>query len=282
MSEVRTIRIDLHVKKGLSRTTAAAGRRKSDGLARQGRALAAAAAAPPPAEPSVPDTPASPPHRRGPAHNFLDQVFGPSTTSVASSADGPQAEGDALDQEIALALQQAKDKQLAERKRKASASRPQQPRAGVRRRPTLSDQLSAIGATAGNITKEIRTKHGLAQPAEPELRVPALKFEVGTLTCKFPAPVEFFPGHCSYVFNHPFEAKQITMLMYYRDMMDAALSVSRRELRFRIHGLLDKYIQEYDPCDPRHLLRICLASENDTRAVAALGMRNGLRFREVP
>ena len=99
-------------------------------------------------------------------------------------------------------------------------------------RPSLSDQLAAIGAQAATLTQQIRTTHGLdttatatatgrtttpmASMASPLCTYPATSFAVGRLECRFPSPVQFFADRCEYTFHHPFESAEIRMVMYYR------------------------------------------------------------------
>ena len=72
-----------------------------------------------------------------------------------------------------------------------------QPRKSVR--PSLSEQLAAIGSSAETINKSICSKFGLAAPAAPLLRTPAKTFVVGKLTAKIPGPVAFFKDRCTFV-----------------------------------------------------------------------------------
>ena len=88
-------------------------------------------------------------------------------------------------------------------------------------RPSLSDQLAAIGAQADTLTHHIRKTHGLDAPPRssvgtPVRTFPAHSFAVGRLECRFPSPVQFFVDRCEYTFHHPFEAVEIRMVMYYR------------------------------------------------------------------
>lgn len=57
------------------------------------------------------------------------------------------------------------------------------------------------------------------------------------------------------MFNHPHERLQITMIMKYRDMCQVSLSEGRKELRFKIDHILDKFP---NVCPFRVAFRTCL------------------------
>ena len=106
----------------------------------------------------------------------------------------------------------------------------------VRQRPSLSDQLASIGAAADEVTQGLHANHaGLAGGAgvpPPLLCAAAKSFVVGRLECRVATPVRFYRDKCVYVFNHPFERKQITMEMWYRDM--SGVRLSQRSLRYKV------------------------------------------------
>lgn len=122
--------------------------------------------------------------------------------------------------------------QQEQQKQKASSSsRPQ--------RPSLSDQLASIGAKADALTKDIRQTHGLASTVAmaatrdaPLCTFPAHAFVVGRLECRFPSPVTFFRDRCEYTFHHPFEAIEVLMIMFYKDMAHTTFSATT--FRFRL------------------------------------------------
>ena len=106
----------------------------------------------------------------------------------------------------------------------------------VRQRPSLTDQLASIGAAADEVTQGLHANHaGLAGGAgvpPPLLCAAAKSFVVGRLECRVATPVRFYRDKCVYVFNHPFERKQITMEMWYRDM--SGVRLSQRSLRYKV------------------------------------------------
>lgn len=93
-------------------------------------------------------------------------------------------------------------------------------------RPSLSEQLAAIGCKAEALTQEIRQKAGLSTDSNfdlPLFVVPAKSLSIGTLNCRYPAPARFYSDRIEYTFHHPFEPTEVEMSMYYRDMLQTAL-----------------------------------------------------------
>jgi hypothetical protein len=86
-------------------------------------------------------------------------------------------------------------------------------------RPSLSEQLAAITANASNITKDIRSKHGLDSTDDlhnpPLVTLPAKSFSVGTLCCRYPSPTRYYKDRLEYTFHHPYENSEVLMIMYY-------------------------------------------------------------------
>lgn len=149
-------------------------------------------------------------------------------------------------------------------------------------RPSLSAQLATISANAEAITQDIRAKAGMSPysssnstvgtgnsstvGADPYLllSMPAKCFTVGTLNCKYPSPVRFFPDRLEYTFHHPFEASEINMIMSYRDMSSFALNspaATRMLLSFRVPRRLTHFSNDFDPSNPMHNIVIELASQ---------------------
>lgn len=157
-----------------------------------------------------------------------------------------------------------------------------QPRLIVQRRkkferPSLSAQLEKIGKDASEITQQLTKTFGASAgvvqttaPANATLlfQVPASSFIVGKLASKFPSPVQFYTNRCEYQFHHPYQAAQIHMVMYYRDMDETTLDLSKWILRFRIPHKLFHYGSDYDYRDARHAVEVVLSSEHDARQVA--------------
>jgi len=112
----------------------------------------------------------------------------------------------------------------------------------------LSDQLASIGAQADALTKDIRKTHGLITNNSnnsssratgrdaPLCTFPAHAFRVGRLECRFPSPVAFYRDRCEYTFHHPFDALEVRMIMYYKDMAHATFSATT--FRFRLSKAL--------------------------------------------
>ena len=142
---------------------------------------------------------------------------------------------------------------------------------GKRRdRPSLRQQLAAIGAKAQSITRSIRKAHGLQDCSTVLFRTPAVGFVVGRLESKLPSPVEFHHNRCVYSFHHPFQRKTIEMTMFYAHMANAGLrhsSVFGHCLEFKILAPLKQYGIDYDPGKREHLVRIIFASSSDAKKV---------------
>ena len=143
-------------------------------------------------------------------------------------------------------------------------------RAPRKTRPSLSEQLASIGAGAANVTADLRKKHNLVpSEGEPLFTSPSLKFVVGRLESKLPSPVNFFHDHCGYVFNHPYQSKQIKMKMYYSDMQKVNVreSMGNYIFEFKIAHALKHYGIDYDPGKYDHMVRIYLASQKDAKTI---------------
>ena len=137
-------------------------------------------------------------------------------------------------------------------------------------RPTLSEQLANIGASASEVTKNLREAHGLrTSEGEPMFTSPSLKFIVGRLESKIPSPVDFFRDHCGYVFYHPFQSKQIKMKMFYSHMTKAVVreSMGTYIFQFKINSPLEQYGMDYDPGERSHMVKIVLASKKDAKMI---------------
>lgn len=159
-------------------------------------------------------------------------------------------------------------------------------------RPSLSDQLKTISQNAQGITSQLRTTYRLAQPesslnttyrqssglgpaaatayAGYLLQATTIQLTVGRLNCRFPCPVHLATDHCSYIFQHPFEAIEVHMMIYYRDMRQLQFSTAERSLKFRIDRELDKFNDDYQPGNPQHLLKIVFATPTEFQRVKKL------------
>ena len=146
-------------------------------------------------------------------------------------------------------------------------------RAPRKTRPSLSEQLANIGAGAASVTADLRKKHNLHPgEGEPLFTSPSLKFIVGRLESKLPSPVNFFHDHCGYIFNHPYQSKQIKMKMYYSDMQKAHVreSMGNYVFEFKIGHAMKQYGIDYDPGQHDHMVKIVLASQRDAKLFTAL------------
>ena len=147
-------------------------------------------------------------------------------------------------------------------------------------RPSLSDQLAAIGAKAEALTLDIRQKNGMnsappisnnsnnhnnnnnanqsIQQTVPQegllFTVPAKLFSVGTLSCRYPSPISFYKDRCEYSFAHPFKNMEVQMVMHYKDMRN--VSITGQSFRFRIPKRMAIFPTDYDPSNITH--NICV------------------------
>jgi hypothetical protein len=154
------------------------------------------------------------------------------------------------------------------------------------RRPSLTEQLQAISLTAHNVTTQLRSSYQLEGTAihsrhqqsgvfvstavhagECLLNATTVHLSVGRLVCRFPCPVQFAADRCSYLFQHPFEPKEIHMTMFYRDMRHTQLSVHERSLRFRIDHPLVQFGDDYRPSNPNHDLKVVFATASEAQKV---------------
>lgn len=136
-------------------------------------------------------------------------------------------------------------------------------------RPSLSEQLASIGAKAEAITTDIRLKAKIEAPSNSAaggggggdaalFSMPARCFTIGSLSCRFPSPIHFFSDRCEYIFNHPFEASVINMIIYYRDM--SAISILGTKLKFKLPKKLACFLSDFDPQNPHHVISIEMSS----------------------
>ena len=122
-----------------------------------------------------------------------------SASAARKAAEATAKRDAAMDAKIAAVLAAAGEKKTGTRQPAASMKRQRPPKPV---RPSLSEQLASIGASAGSITDEIRKTHKLddhhgTASGKPLLRVPARAFTVGKLGCRYPSPVQFFADQCT-------------------------------------------------------------------------------------
>jgi len=71
------------------------------------------------------------------------------------------------------------------------------------------------------------------------------------------------------VFHHPFEPKEINMIMFYNDLRNVTLGKSSRKLKFKIGHPLSEFSakNDYDHTNPNHFVSIELGSGLDITIV---------------
>jgi hypothetical protein len=154
-------------------------------------------------------------------------------------------------------------------------------------RPSLSEQLKTISQGAQAITAQLAAMYNLpGRSNAPALAVSSsdvrpdqlphdkLAFQattiglgVGKLECRFPCPATFASDRCTYLFQHPFEAKEVLMIMYYRDMLHASVSTADRSFRFRLSRVLEQFCDDYNPANAQHWIRVVLATSSEAQKV---------------
>ena len=129
-------------------------------------------------------------------------------------------------------------------------------------RPSLSEQLAAITASAGALTASIRATAGMDNAGDiqdpPIVVLPARSFSVGTLSCRYPSPVRFYRNRLEYTFHHPFEASEILMTMHYSDMATSHLNAGK--LKFKLPRRLTHFPADFNPNNPSHAITIELGT----------------------
>jgi hypothetical protein len=145
-------------------------------------------------------------------------------------------------------------------------------------RPSLTDQLAAIGDSAQSLTNSIKSQAYARVPAAPTVTdvharlqveqptndtlmftLPAKAFKVGSLECRYPSPVHFYESHMEYVFNHPQETTEVAMTMHYKDLSDPSVTSAvggphggTFRLKFRVPKQLIVFNKSYDHTNPSH------------------------------
>ena len=129
-------------------------------------------------------------------------------------------------------------------------------------RPSLSEQLAAISASAGALTDQIRADAGLDKNEDkndpPIVVLPAKSLSVGTLCCRYPSPARFYRDRIEYCFHHPYENTEISMSMHYTDMLQPALTSGR--LKFKLPRRLMHFQADFNPNNPMHVITIELGT----------------------
>ncbi|KAG6586610.1 uncharacterized protein IUM83_16221 [Phytophthora cinnamomi] len=153
-------------------------------------------------------------------------------------------------------------------------------------RPSLSEQLKTISQGAQAITAQLATTYNLpgrsnapalassGAYAHADVTHDKLAFQattimltVGKLDCRFPCPATFASDRCTYLFQHPFETKEVFMIMYYRDMLHASVNMTDFSFRFRLSRVLEQFGDDYNPKNAQHWIRIVLATASEAKKV---------------
>lgn len=154
-------------------------------------------------------------------------------------------------------------------------------------RPSLSEQLKTISQGAQAITAQLATTYNLPgrtnAPAlasssnyaqvdqltqdKSAFQATTIGLRVGKLECRFPCPATFASDRCAYLFQHPFEAKEVLMIMYYRDMLHASVIMADHSFRFRLSRVLEQFGDDYNPANAQHWIRIVLATTSEANKV---------------
>lgn len=149
------------------------------------------------------------------------------------------------------------------------------------KRPSLADQLKLIAQGAQDITAQLQQSYKLPnhrssggsryvamqQTDAVLMQATTVNMIVGRLECRFPCPVHFAEDHCSYLFQHPFDAKEIQMIMYYRDMVQVHISSHDNCFRFKINRKLHQFGDDYCASNANHWIKIVFASAGEVDKV---------------
>ncbi|KAG1696833.1 hypothetical protein DVH05_017743 [Phytophthora capsici] len=194
---------------------------------------------------------------------------------VSTAKASTQAQGPATPAPATLLTASPKVEQLPLRKTREPATPLQSPSL----RPSLSEQLKRISQGAQAITTQLTTTYKLPGPSSSQFQsnqlildknsfqATTIGLSVGKLECRFPCPATFGSDRCTYLFQHPFEAKEVLMIMYYRDMQHASVNTTDRSFRFRLSRVLEQFGDDYNPSNTQHWIRIVLATTSEATKV---------------
>jgi len=150
-------------------------------------------------------------------------------------------------------------------------------------RPSLSDQLAAIGSSAEALTLNIKQNAGMTTVSDesdpPLFAFPTKALTIGTLSCRYPSPARFYKDRIEYTFHHPFESLEVEMHMYYRDLLQSTIVGGK--LKFKLPRRLVNFLADFDPSNPNHVVSIELGGFVLTltpRRLATLVRLNNLRL----
>ncbi|KAL3659146.1 hypothetical protein V7S43_015724 [Phytophthora oleae] len=221
-----------------------------------------------------------------------------STAKTATDAQEPTATPSPVTQGPAFTLLTAstpKLEQLPHRRARITTA----PLPSPSQRPSLSEQLKTISQGAQAITAQLAATYKLPGPAlaprsqfqsnqltldKNAFQATTIGLSVGKLECRFPCPATFGSDRCTYLFQHPFETKEVLMIMYYRDMQHASVNMADRSFRFHLSRVLEQFGDDYNPSNAQHWIRIVLATASEATkvklfltSVGVIGLRRPLR-----
>ena len=84
------------------------------------------------------------------------------------------------------------------------------------------------------------------------------RFKVGKAESRYPSDVRFFEDRIEYCFvrESKFGKDHIAMVMYYRDMISAKLSMQQGCFVYRVPRQLHHYFQDYEPENQTHVMKV--------------------------
>lgn len=144
---------------------------------------------------------------------------------------------------------------------KKNPSQQSQPLPSRKTRPSLSEQLAAIGAQAQTITNSLTPVEKKHTHGRVLFSSPAHSFKVGRLECRYPSPIQFFNDKCVYSFHH--HAREVEMIMYFRDMRASMQwNGPQRAMKFKVARALEQFsTEDYNCHNSQHFIEIRFASQ---------------------
>jgi len=137
-------------------------------------------------------------------------------------------------------------------------------------RPSLSDQLAALGSKTEAVTKGIKQSLVKGEDLGKETALVLCqcdRFVVGRVVGAFTSPVQFFTDRALYAFIHPTQ-ERIDMKMIYRHMSDIEVDDSKLTFRFRLRRPMGTtfwqwFKDDYEPHNASHFLQVGFESKKD-------------------
>lgn len=128
-------------------------------------------------------------------------------------------------------------------------------------RPSFQDQLQSITMNIEKVNLNLNSKlnpNATTNIDQMLFSIATKSFMIGSLTCKHPSPMKFYSTHFTYIFYHPYEATEILLQFYYKDLdnfcITSTMEISR--FRFRINSRLIQFDRDYDCKNPFHVIVI--------------------------